>query len=236
MSDEGISVLGGSYVRDGKLHLTQSLSKERVKRLSNELYNAFVDYEIPHWRVVAFTVQDNGRYPENIISKIEGVNKSYVEMESALSKLILSERHGVYYSPDMAMAGDVLEKAGVGHMMITEHKGVVTTSNGAIRFFSETSIPVRCLTVGEEICNCSSSNIQVYMYYLKGTGIIEYDANDKTFSKARNIVPCRTVFDLTDAVMVAPYRDGDDCVRFTYKKKVDESVLSEILSDYYIVV
>lgn len=240
MSNGSNSILEGAVVRNGELILTSNISTERVKALSNELYNAFVNYEIPHWRVVACTITDNGKVPESVIGKIDGINMSYIELMNALSNIVISERHGDFYSPDVdgveSVTEDVPEAEKYAHAMISQQRGLVTTSNGGVRFFGEPNTKVRCLTRDVSICNCKGNNVQIFMYLEYGSGIYNYEDNDYKFRRCRNIVPCRTVFDLTKDVLVKPYVAGDKSVKFMYLRDVDEEVLSEILRGYNVIV
>lgn len=228
------TVLSDCTVSNGVLRIPSiSGNTEAIREVTNTLYNMLVDYKIPHYRVAACVVLDNGRVPESIIGNIFGVNQSYIEVMYSLSKIILSEKCGDFYAPDVDGVESILqvvEEAELyGHCMINNCEGLVTTSNGKLRFYGHPRQPVRCLTRDEEICYYQGNNVCIYMYYRKGTGIVEFEENGYFFRRCRNVVPCRTVYDLTEVFRIPPYVDGAKDVPLTYLKNVDETVLTEIL-------
>ena len=223
------TITEGCRVTNGELHLTRDISTERVQVLSQKLYNMFADYEIPHWRVVGCSVRDNGRAVESVINKINGINMSYVELMQALSNVIISTRHGKFYTPDFGNNSESgVPSERFAHIMVRDYIGVVTTSNG-VRYYGESSIPVQCLTRGEYLFDAIGKNVEVFAYLEYGTGMKDFSENNKVFKSSSSVVPCNTVYDLTSAVMVKPYTYGDKTVKFTYFKDVDETVLTEIL-------
>lgn len=234
MSGSVLSITDGCKIINGELILTRSLSEDRIQMLSQKLYNALVNYEVPHWRVIGCSVRDNGRTVESVLNKIGGINMSYIELMNALSKIVLSERHGNFYAPDFDNVQSVVFNAQTNngldfaHVMICDQRGKVTTSNG-VRFYGETATPVKCLALNEDICDVVGKNVEIFAYLAFGKGIVDFSDNNRIFKKCSSIVPCRTVYDLTDTVMVRPYRLGDKNVKFTYFKDVDENVLAEIL-------
>lgn len=234
------SILKGCTIRNGELILNYvGLSNTQLQNLTEKLYSDLVNYQIRHGRVVALSITDNGRVPESIIGNINGLNMTYVGLMDVMSKIILSQRHGNFYSPDIEGVDSVKDYVPFaeqfGHVMITEQRGEVTTSDG-LRYFGETNVPVECLTQDEYLCTCHGHNVQVYAYYAFGTGVTSFEDNNKIFKRCRNIVPCRTVYDLTDAVMVKPWQFGDTHVKFVYRKPINEKVLTEIISNHHIVV
>ena len=221
------------------------LSSWGYYNLARELRKAIINYQVPHWKIVAIHIKLGDYSPfVDFVTKPNGVDKSYAELIPVLKKVaaargggepaIVRNRTGESANCFYKVQGDMA--------FLSDTEEVINTYDGNLTYESFMSKPVKFLQA-VDILNAKSGLVQAIMY--RGTGVVEfseagdivesYNTNDAVCNSGLQKVaycPMTAVYDLSQFLTVKLPTQQDECVKFLYKGKVDEEVLQDILIQF----
>ena len=76
------------------------------------------------------------------------------------------------------------------------------------------------------------SIFQTTFFYMEGTGVHDFDDNQKLFARDKGVFPCRTVYDLSKFFFCKPVFNLGNALSLVYNYSVNETVLTTILRKY----
>lgn len=96
--------------------------------------------------------------------------------------------------------------------------------------FPRVLIPNKHLT---HLQDCILGKAPTFMFIMRGTGSMTYEETQRLFNaRCEYIMPCNTVWDLSEFFVIRTPMPGDTILRITYLENVDDLVLQSILREY----
>lgn len=234
-------------LENGRLYV-EGLSSLGYYNLAMELRKAIINYEVPHWKIIALHIK-LGKFGQfvDFVSKPNGINRSYAELVPVLKGVAAANGGGEPLSikAHLGQTANCFYKKPGDLSFICSTENEVTTRNGAIHYESFRGKEVQFLT-DVDILKSESSILQCIMY--RGTGVVDfkeaskiisvYDINDAVCRAANEgnqklaYCPMTAIFDLSQFVLVKQPTMRDEHVQLYYKTDIDESVLQSIFQQY----
>lgn len=206
--------------------------KEQMRKLHQVLQSALFQDQIPHYRPIGAYIKGTVKHPSDMVTRVLGVNKSYIELWRDTKDLIMAEGGGFLQN---GLLGDQEKNKDFGVIYTVE---TATTSNGGFQFCGmgkkTASMLVKNVPVVTLVEGC-----EVKLFLYRGTGLIDFFQAEDLLRHlilnydASRVIPQRAVYSLYNNLVLQPYREEDeDVLRFTYKCDIDEAVLTRIIQDY----
>lgn len=228
--DLGLVQMEVSEVRNREM-VIPGASEGQMRALHRELQTALFKNLIPHYRPIGVCIKGKVSYAGDTVTRVAGVNKSYIELWRDMRSLIMAEGGG--FQQEGLLKLEKVDGFGFVYAM-----GNVTTSNGSVRFCGVGEKVAPTLVKNMPLVNLEDGcEVRVVMY--RGVGMVDFARAESIMKfKLRNsskyrYVPLRAVYSLYDNLVIQPYKEDDgDSLRFTYKCDIDEAVLTRIIQDY----
>lgn len=236
--------LANCSLKNGILTVPNLNTFEYVK-LATELRNAIINYEIPHWKIVAIQVSlPNLSQLVDFVTKPKGVSKSYAELIPVLKKVVASRGGGqpAIVRNVQNIDADCFYKVNGDMAFISDTEGVVNTYDGNLTYESFPSKAVKFLC-DVDIIETESSIVRAIMY--RGSGLVDFNESQEIIQAYRNNVhviasgmpktaycPMSVVYDLSQFVTVRIPTGKENQVKLLYKSKIDEELLEDILRQF----
>ena len=200
-------------LQNGVLRVAGLITSE-IKQLNVELRNDLLKYNIPHRKVLGIHIKAlNGCWMSDFVSKVQGIEKSYVEMFVSLNDFIMNEYRR-------------MDKKEI--ILSTNHK--VETTNGSLIQISTREV-VDSLIRNVPIINFEKMGSTLYLLTYHAKGMLDFSASSRIL-RGTEYKPLRVVYDLNSVFTVKQYQEGDDAIFFMYKREINEFVLLNILRCY----
>lgn len=207
------------------------LSTEEYRELGNILREKIYSYEINMWKPIAISCAEENGSADTVLSKIRGTRESYVELFSTLGDVVFG--HLVKSTSDsipVLSIGDSKFKEDELTCLIVLASQTVTSSDSMISVMGEgvENKPVALIKDIPLLTIKGDEQVTMKLLCARTRGVVGF-SDTRSFCNKYQFVPLGQVFDLTKYVTVHRYKEGDQCLRLMYKRKLDEAVLQELL-------
>lgn len=227
------SLLEVSEIRNGTL-VVEGADTGCVRRIHQLLQTALFEGTIPHYRPIGLYVKGTVDSAREIITRAPGVSKSYLELFRDMRGVVMSQGKGVLR--ESLMADEPVSGDDVGFLYAD---GGDITTDGGFQFAGNPAHKVEMLVQGIPVVRLDEGcELRVIMY--RGTGLVNFEEAEyliKQHLRGTNAmtgyVPVRAVYNLYNDLVLQPFWKLDgNILKFTYKCKVNEKVLTEIINRF----
>lgn len=231
---------------DKKIYI-DGMSREDMFKVYLKFRNDLVECVIPHYRPIAFKLA-SVKSPNNFIETISSINQSYSGISHIINCLVCcGPTNGLPFSglsKILPANSTLLNNAKfvnlMGKNIGTSYKSSMFYNGLAdVNKITDDVIP-KFLLLDKDLFLNLPSNLHIYVIMKKGTGILDYSDNANNFidtSEKGDYMPVRTIYSLSDYLTVCYFdersRSADNFIEMRYLDRIDESVLNEILYEYF---
>ena len=189
----------------------------------NTLRKDLKDMLIPHFRPIGVTVTNALNANKDYISKINGINMSYVELLIAFKNVVPISAGGVLppnLDSDKRIFGSCCSNA---REVYTGDKSIIFSKSGQdkIPHFLIEEIP---------IVKHATDDFTLHFIFMRHQGFIDFDESQR-YLRGTGYKPLRAVYDLNDYVSVG-YNVKGNKVPIFFKRKINVEGLETILRAY----
>lgn len=97
------------------------------------------------------------------------------------------------------------------------------------------NVNVPMLIKDVDICETKTKDINIYtvtFFYVRGTGVLEFEDTAKFFLDDAAVMPCRTIFDLGSIVSIRYPEGAGSSLQLVYFDDISEDAFEQILREY----
>lgn len=221
--------LAESSLENGTLRV-EGLMKNEIKQLNEELRNALLNCEIPHYKVVGVNVVTGGNTSSiDYITKLEGVSKSYTELFVTFDDLIYSGKYSKEENNNKL--SDEINIPGTWYSLMAISNKVTSSNDTIFHTGMGMSSVANALLKNVDIIDFNRSGCAIHLIVKHGTGILDFEESSN-FLKNSDYKPVRAVYDLNGIFSIKLYEESDKGIYLKYKRDINESVLLQILQEF----
>lgn len=232
-------------VKNGFVTFTDpNVNDKDVEKLFNDFRVDLLDCQIPHYRPVAFGVTGPVLSVPDVLTKYAGLNLNVAEIAFKLMPIIASKQFGLPLEcmSRSTMSSDFVKKMSYMNIFSEEedmsyYSHMTGKSNGGHRTVYQVNgmgaaVP-KFLMRYDDLFPRIPTNMRISVVLAKDKGFHEFSSRLSFQHKGVNLWSIRSEYALYDYIRCrVDYLQGRT-FRLDYKVNLDESVLAEILDNYF---